>query len=284
MSTHRTRSQDPDEEESEEEYRHAPEEEEENKMEILTALQPTNPVVAQPADAASIAFPSSSSASTAAITSVAIPIMPTASPISPTAHTPQRTKSIPDAVKRTHSGQHTKVASVAQQPKTTFGSFSLRVVFDSSWYGLRPSRHFPIPALDCRQVSHGSRVGPRRLLDRGCGSPSSATLQTNLCMKILKNQKEFLDQALDEIRRLTLLNSAQDALVASSSQSNPSPRKRTSWSSSGHGHGSSPPASSWLPGANLYEAMQRSKCCALFHASRTAEEALIRPARRGSMD
>lgn len=86
-----------------------------------------------------------------------------------------------------------------------FDSFSLRVVFERDRTGFEESKEFPIRM--------NSIVAARYQVLEYLGSAAFSRavqcldLQTNkmVCMKIIKNDKDFLDQSLDEIKLLKII-------------------------------------------------------------------------------
>lgn len=89
---------------------------------------------------------------------------------------------------------------------TVFDSFNLRVVFERDRTGFEESKEFPIRM--------NSIVAARYQVLEYLGSAAFSKavqcldLQTQrmVCMKIIKNDKDFLDQSLDEIKLLKLIN------------------------------------------------------------------------------
>jgi len=87
-----------------------------------------------------------------------------------------------------------------------FDSFSLRIVFERDRTGFEESKEFPIRI--------NSIVAARYQVMEYLGSAAFSRavqcldLQTNrmVCMKIIKNDKDFLDQSLDEIKLLKIIN------------------------------------------------------------------------------
>jgi len=91
-----------------------------------------------------------------------------------------------------------------------FDSFNLRVVFEREKTGFEESKDFPIKT--------NSIIAARyQVMDYiGSAAFSKAVqcldLETNtmVCMKIIKNDKDFFDQSLDEIKLLKLINTNGD--------------------------------------------------------------------------
>eukprot|EP00931_Biecheleriopsis_adriatica_P114703 TRINITY_DN90617_c0_g1_i1.p1 TRINITY_DN90617_c0_g1~~TRINITY_DN90617_c0_g1_i1.p1 ORF type:complete len:833 (+),score=207.59 TRINITY_DN90617_c0_g1_i1:78-2576(+) len=95
-----------------------------------------------------------------------------------------------------------------------YDSFSLRVVHERDRTGFEESKDFPIRI--------NSIVAARYQVLEYLGSAAFSRavqcldLQTNrmVCMKIIKNNKDFLDQSLDEIKLLRLINANTDDIDA----------------------------------------------------------------------
>jgi serine/threonine protein kinase len=91
-----------------------------------------------------------------------------------------------------------------------FDSFNLRVVYERDRTGFEESKDFPIRV--------NSIVAARYQVLEYIGSAAFSRavqcldLQTNkmVCMKIIKNDKDFLDQSLDEIKVLKLISANTD--------------------------------------------------------------------------
>ncbi|CAJ1332552.1 unnamed protein product [Effrenium voratum] len=89
---------------------------------------------------------------------------------------------------------------------TVFDSFNLRVVFERDKTGFEESKEFPIRT--------NTVVAARYQIIEYLGSAAFSRavqcldLDTNkmVCMKIIKNDKDFLDQSLDEIKLLKYIN------------------------------------------------------------------------------
>merc|ERR1719189_1809702 len=87
-----------------------------------------------------------------------------------------------------------------------YDSFSLRVVYERDRTGFEETKEFPIRI--------NSIIAARYQVLEYLGSAAFSRavqcldLQTNrmVCMKIIKNDKDFLDQSLDEIKLLKLIN------------------------------------------------------------------------------
>jgi serine/threonine protein kinase len=87
-----------------------------------------------------------------------------------------------------------------------FDSFPLRVIFERDRTGFEESKDFPI--------HQGSIIAARYQVLNYLGSAAFSRaihcldLQTNemVCMKIIKNEKDFVDQSLDEIKLLKLIH------------------------------------------------------------------------------
>merc|ERR1719375_1495506 len=93
----------------------------------------------------------------------------------------------------------------AEMDGVTFDSFPLRVVFERDRTGFEESKEFPI--------QQGSIIAARYQVLNYLGSAAFSRavhcldLQRNemVCMKIIKNEKDFVDQSLDEIKLLKLI-------------------------------------------------------------------------------
>ncbi|CAE8660657.1 unnamed protein product, partial [Polarella glacialis] len=88
----------------------------------------------------------------------------------------------------------------------TFDSFNLRIVFERDKTGFEESKEFPIRT--------NTIVAARYQIVEYLGSAAFSRavqcldLDTNkmVCMKIIKNDKDFFDQSLDEIKLLKYIN------------------------------------------------------------------------------
>jgi len=93
----------------------------------------------------------------------------------------------------------------AEMEGVVFDSFNLRVVFERDRTGFEESKEFPI--------QQGSIIAARYQVLNYLGSAAFSRavhcldLQRNemVCMKIIKNEKDFVDQSLDEIKLLKLI-------------------------------------------------------------------------------
>jgi len=93
----------------------------------------------------------------------------------------------------------------AEMGGVVFDSFPLRVIFERDKTGFEESKEFPI--------QQGSIIAARYQVINYLGSAAFSRavqcldLQRNemVCMKIIKNEKDFVDQSLDEIKLLKLL-------------------------------------------------------------------------------
>jgi len=93
---------------------------------------------------------------------------------------------------------------------TVYDSFSLRIVFERDRTGFEESKEFP--------VQLNSIVAARYQVLQHLGSAAFSRavqcldLQTDqmVCMKIIKNEKDFVDQSLDEIKLLNLIHANAD--------------------------------------------------------------------------
>merc|ERR1719160_2263619 len=91
-----------------------------------------------------------------------------------------------------------------------FDSFPLRIIFERDRTGFEESKEFPIQA--------GSIIAARYQVLNYLGSAAFSRavhcldLQRNemVCMKIIKNEKDFVDQSLDEIKLLKLIHANTD--------------------------------------------------------------------------
>lgn len=94
----------------------------------------------------------------------------------------------------------------AEMDGVVFDSFPLRVVFERDRTGFEQSKEFPIEI--------GSVIAARYQVLKYLGSAAFSRavqcldLEKNemVCMKIIKNEKDFVDQSLDEIKLLKLIN------------------------------------------------------------------------------
>lgn len=95
---------------------------------------------------------------------------------------------------------------------TVYDSFSLRIVYERDRTGFEESKEFPIRM--------NTIIAARYQVLEYLGSAAFSRavqcldLQTNqmVCMKIIKNDKDFLDQSLDEIKLLKIINASTDCV------------------------------------------------------------------------
>merc|ERR1719324_247368 len=124
---------------------------------------------------------------------------------------PQLLAETREAVKHRHRRQVKYAASndpfyPVELDGTVFDSFSLRVVFERDKTGFEESKEFPIRM-------NSVIAGRYQILEYlGSAAFSRAVqcldLESNrmVCMKIIKNDKDFFDQSLDEIKLLKYIN------------------------------------------------------------------------------
>eukprot|EP00698_Gefionella_okellyi_P005761 TRINITY_DN1521_c0_g1_i1.p1 TRINITY_DN1521_c0_g1~~TRINITY_DN1521_c0_g1_i1.p1 ORF type:complete len:504 (+),score=102.28 TRINITY_DN1521_c0_g1_i1:27-1514(+) len=99
---------------------------------------------------------------------------------------------------------------VSRRLDDTFDSFDLRVVFIRGHTGFEESKEFP--------VRIGAIVAGRYQILEYVGSAAFSkavqcvdlVTRRHVCIKIIKNNKDFLDQSLDEIKLLQYINAACD--------------------------------------------------------------------------
>ena len=121
---------------------------------------------------------------------------------------------IPDAEVATTSSPSTSRPSTPDQPRSVeppFDTLELRIIHRHNRTGFEEEKDFPIVM--------GAVVAGRYQITEYLGSAAFSKavqahdLQTGMlvCMKIIKNSKDFFDQSLDEIKLLRLLNRADPA-------------------------------------------------------------------------
>jgi hypothetical protein len=113
-----------------------------------------------------------------------------------------------DAVAMSESAPYNKTAAPANLP---LESFDLRVIFHAGRTGFEENKEFPIVV--------GSVIAGRYQITEYLGSAAFSRVvqctdmkhNADVCVKIIRNSKDFLDQSLDEIKLLLYISSSGDA-------------------------------------------------------------------------